>query len=39
MNFERIPLSHHPHGFAIMVALQVALAIVLLLIMRRRGMI
>ena len=39
MNFERIPLSHHPYGFEIMVAIQVALAIVLLVIMRRRGMI
>lgn len=39
MNFERIPLSHHPYGFEIMVAIQIALAIVLLVIMRRRGMI
>jgi magnesium transporter len=39
MNFERIPLSHHPYGFEIMVAVQAALAIVLLVGMRRRGMI
>jgi magnesium transporter len=39
MNFERIPLSHHPYGFEIMVAIQTVLAIVLLVIMRRRGMI
>ena len=39
MNFERIPLSHHPYGFEIMVVIQIALAIVLLVIMRRRGMI
>jgi magnesium transporter len=39
MNFERIPLSHHPYGFEIMVAIQIVLAIVLLVGMRRRGMI
>jgi magnesium transporter len=39
MNFERIPLSHHPYGFEIMVAIQCVLAIVLLVGMRRRGMI
>jgi magnesium transporter len=39
MNFERIPLSRHPYGFEIMVAIQIALAIVLLVWMRRRGMI
>jgi magnesium transporter len=38
MNFEHIPLSHHPYGFEIMVAAQVALSIVLLIAMRRRGM-
>ena len=26
MNFEHIPLSHHPYGFEIMVAIQVALS-------------
>ena len=39
MNFEHIPLSHHPYGFEIMVAAQIVLAIVLLVGMRRRGMI
>jgi len=39
MNFEHIPLSHHPYGFEIMVAIQVVLAVVLLVGMRRRGMI
>ncbi|HEX7979844.1 MAG TPA: CorA family divalent cation transporter, partial [Gemmatimonadaceae bacterium] len=39
MNFERIPLSHHPYGFEIMVGVQVLLGIVLLFAMRRRGMI
>jgi magnesium transporter len=39
MNFEHIPLSHHPYGFEIMVAIQIVLAIVLLVGMRRRGMI
>jgi magnesium transporter len=39
MNFERIPLSHHPYGFEIMVTIQIVLAIVLLVGMRRRGMI
>jgi magnesium transporter len=38
MNFEHIPLSHHPYGFEIMVAVQVALSVVLLIAMRRRGM-
>jgi len=37
MNFERIPLAHHPYGFEIMVAVQVAVSIVLLVAMRRRG--
>ena len=36
MNFERIPLSHHPYGFEIMVGIQVALSLVLLVLMRRR---
>ena len=39
MNFERIPLAPHPYGFEIMVAIQVALAIVLLLGMRWKKMI
>ncbi len=39
MNFEHIPLSHHPYGFEIMFAVQIALSVVLLVVMRRRGMI
>jgi magnesium transporter len=39
MNFDRIPLSHHPYGFEIMVGVQILLGIVLLFGMRRRGMI
>jgi magnesium transporter len=39
MNFEHIPLSRHPYGFEIMVAIQIVLAVVLLVGMRRRGMI
>jgi magnesium transporter len=38
MNFEHIPLSHHPYGFEIMVALQLGLSAVLLSYLRRRGM-
>jgi magnesium transporter len=38
MNFEHIPLSHHPYGFEIMVALQLGLSAVLLAYLRRRGM-
>lgn len=38
MNFERIPLSHHPYGFEIMVGIQVALSLVLLVSMRRKRM-
>jgi magnesium transporter len=38
MNFEHIPLSHHPYGFEIMVALQLGLSAVLLVYLRRRGM-
>jgi magnesium transporter len=37
MNFEHIPLSHHPYGFEIMVAVQAAVSILLLVAMRRRG--
>ena len=37
MNFDRIPLSHHPYGFEIMVAVQVGVSILLLIAMRRRG--
>jgi len=38
MNFERIPLAHHPWGFEIMVGIQVALSLTLLVGMRRKGM-
>jgi magnesium transporter len=36
MNVERIPLSHHPHAFWWMLALQLGLGIVLLVILRFR---
>jgi magnesium transporter len=39
MNFERIPLAHHPYGFEIMVGIQVVLGVLLLLGMRWRRMI
>ena len=39
MNFEFIPLSHHPYGFEIMVGIQFVLAVVLLLGMRWKKMI
>jgi magnesium transporter len=38
MNFEHIPLAHHPYGFEIMVGLQVALSLALLVAMRRKRM-
>jgi magnesium transporter len=38
MNFEHIPLAHHPYGFEIMVGVQVALSLLLLVALRRRGM-
>jgi magnesium transporter len=38
MNFEHIPLSHHPYGFEIMVAIQAVLSLGLLVGLRRRGM-
>jgi magnesium transporter len=38
MNFERIPLAHHPWGFEIMVGSQVALSLMLLIGMRRKHM-
>jgi magnesium transporter len=37
MNFEHIPLAHHPYGFEIMVAVQVGLSLLLLAVFRRRG--
>ena len=36
MNFEHIPLSHHPYGFEIMVGIQVVLSLALLVGMRRK---
>ena len=36
MNFERVPLSHHPHGFMIMLVLQVLGGILLVLILKWR---
>ena len=36
MNFERVPLAHHPHGFWLMLALQLALAGALLALLRWR---
>ena len=38
MNFEHIPLAHHPYGFEIMVGVQVALSLLPLVALRRRGM-
>jgi Mg2+ and Co2+ transporter CorA len=38
MNFEHIPLAHHPYGFEIAVAVQVVLSLGLLAVLRRRGM-
>ena len=38
MNFEHIPLAHHPYGFEIMVGLQVAVSLVLLVGMRLKRM-
>ena len=38
MNFEHIPLARHPHGFEIMVGLQVATSLALLLTMRIKRM-
>ena len=35
MNFERIPLSHHPFGFEILFGVQLALGVALLLWLRR----
>ena len=36
MNFDHIPLSHQGHGFALLVALQVAIALVLVVLLRWR---
>jgi magnesium transporter len=39
MNFEHIPLSHHPYGFEIMVGIQVVLAAIFLLALRYKKMV
>ena len=36
MNFDNIPLAHHPHGFAIMMAIQFALGVGLVAVLRWR---
>jgi magnesium transporter len=36
MNFESIPLSHHPHGFALMMVLQLAMGIGLVALLKWR---
>jgi magnesium transporter len=38
MNFERIPLSHHPWGFEIMVGIQVLLGLLFLVGLKWKGM-
>ncbi len=38
MNFDRIPLSHHPWGFEIMVGIQVVLGLLFLVGLRWKGM-
>jgi magnesium transporter len=38
MNFDHIPLQHHPYGFEIMVGAQLALGLMFLVGMRRKGM-
>jgi magnesium transporter len=38
MNFARVPLSNHPHGFAIMMAIQIAMGVGLIWVLRRRGL-
>jgi magnesium transporter len=39
MNFQRIPLARHPHGFWLMLALQLALGAGLLVLLRWRKLI
>ena len=36
MNFERIPLHSHPHGFAIMMVLQLVIGVLLIVLLRWR---
>jgi Mg2+ and Co2+ transporter CorA len=38
MNFDRIPLAHHPHGFAIMMAIQLVVGVLLVWLLRRLGL-
>ena len=38
MNFDHIPLAHHPYGFEIMVAVQAVLAVLFLLALRYKRM-
>lgn len=35
MNFDRIPLSHHPYGFEIMLVIQLALGAILVFALKR----
>ena len=35
MNFDRIPLAHHPYGFEIMLAIQLALGAILVMTLKR----
>ena len=37
MNFDYMPLLHHPYGFHIMLAMQLGLAALLLWALRKRG--
>ena len=37
MNFDRVPLAHHPYGFWILVGVQLCISAVILLTLRRRG--
>jgi Mg2+ and Co2+ transporter CorA len=36
MTFEHVPLSHRPHGFWLMLALQLAIGVLLLIVLRCR---
>ena len=38
MNFDRIPLAHHPYGFEIMLGLQLAIGGLFLLVLHRKKM-
>jgi magnesium transporter len=39
MNFDRIPLAHHPYGFVLLLVLQLLLGVVFLVILRWRRLI